>query len=476
MTDYKEQGSGLKYRSLYIGLLYNVLKGLVFAVIVWLVIMTTSYYVIGVHFTTSEMKAERRAEYLKDLQRFVMNRQIGEENAEDIAEWVRENPYVYLIVYYDSATKRSDDGEAKEESNSPEINNKPGELMGSRIDETLDRNQLVADATAGGYHRIVLADGGSVTVAIAEYTENLYYTTFNIISIAAAGLIFTLSLVGYIRVVIERIKRFESDVTIVSEIDMSYEIVSEGADEIANLSGKVEQMRQSMLHHIKSEQEARETNAELIASISHDIRTPLTVLMGYIEMMKEHGGSDEVMESYISATESTALRLKQLADDMFRYSLAYGGVGDSVRLEEYDAKTLIEQLFSEHFFLMREMGYDVRVDNIDEKISCGSIVRSDAPNLMRIVENVFSNLRKYADINYPVEFYIRVSEGRLVLECKNRVSSDPAVAESNGIGLKTCVRLATLIAEKFEYLREGDYFICRLIIPIREGGDIEEIV
>ena len=89
MTDYKEQGSGLKYRSLYIGLLYNVLKGLVFAVIVWLVIMTTSYYVIGVHFTTSEMKAERRAEYLKDLQRFVMNRQIGEENAEDIAEWVR---------------------------------------------------------------------------------------------------------------------------------------------------------------------------------------------------------------------------------------------------------------------------------------------------------------------------------------------------------------------------------------------------
>ncbi len=464
MTDYKERGSGLKYRSLYIGLLYSLAEGLLFAILGWLLIMLVSYYVIGVYYAKPEVKAERREEYLGELQQFVTSNQIGEENAEEIAEWVRENHYVYLIVYYDSATESSPN------ASSPEVNNKPGELMGSRIDETLDRNQLVADATAGGNHKIDLDGGGSVTVAIAEYTENLYYASFNLISIAAAGLIFILSLVRYIRVIIERIKRFESDVTIVSEIDMGYEIVSEGADEIANLSGKVEQMRQSMLHHIKSEQEARETNAELIASISHDIRTPLTVLMGYIEMMKEHGGDDEVMESYISATESTALRLKQLADNMFKYSLAFGDTEKSVSLEEYDAKTLIEQLFSEHFLLMREMGYDIQADNIDEKIGDGSVIRSDAPNLMRIVDNVFSNLRKYADVNKPITFTVNVADGRLILECRNAIRTDTEGAESNGIGLKTCVRLASLVAEKFEYFREGDYFLCRMTIAIRDGA------
>ena len=472
MTDYKEREGELKYRSLYIGLLYNVVKGLVFAVVIWLVIMLLSYYVIGVYFTTPDMKAERRKEYLKDLQGFVISNAIGEENAEEIAEWVRENPYVYLIVYYGRTSwrngKLSPDGEVNEGNVSDDnTGNKPGELMGSRIDETLDRDQLVADATAGGYYRIELFDGGNVTVAIAEYTENLYYVTFNIISIAMAGLVFTLSLVRYIRVIIERIKRFESDVTIVSEIDMNYEIVSEGADEITNLSGKVEQMRQSMLHHIQSEKEARAMNAELIASISHDIRTPLTVLMGYIEMMKEHGG-DEVMESYVSATESTAMRLKQLADDMFRYSLAYGGVEDSVKLEEYDARTLIEQLFSEHFLLMREMGYDVQVDPIDDKVEEGSIIRSDAPHLMRIVDNVFSNLRKYADINKPIYFSVEMLDSKLVLECKNTIRTDTEGAESNGIGLKTCKKLASLVAESFEYYTEGDSFICRLVIPIRE--------
>ena len=193
--------------------------------------------------------------------------------------------------------------------------------------------------------------------------------------------------------------------------------------------------------------------------------------MGYIEMMKAHEGCDEVMESYILATESTALRLKQLADNMFRYSLAFGGTEDSVKLEEYDALTLFEQMFSEHFLLMREMGYDIRVKSLGDAIKPGSTVRTDAPNMMRIVDNVFSNLRKYADLNEPITFAASVNEGKLVLEFKNKVRTDTDGAESNGIGLKTCVRLASLIAERFEYSREGDYFLCRLVMPIREADE-----
>ena len=455
MTEYKEHNGGPAYRSLYIGLLYTVLRGILFAVTIWLVIMMVSYYVIGVYYTTPDMKRERRARYFDDLQRFVTENEISVETASEISEWVRDNPYVYLLVYY--------------ETNPTDENNRMGELVGAQIDDTLSREELVAEANEGGHRRIRFSSRGGITVAIAEYTENLYYSSFNYISLAMAGLIFVLSLVRYIGVIIERIKRFESDVTIVSEIDMNYEIISEGTDEIATLSGKVEQMRQSMLQHIRNEQEARETNAELIASISHDIRTPLTVLMGYIEMMKERGGQDETMDGYVAATESTALRLKQLSDDMFKYSLAFGDAEKSVKLEEYDARTLIDQLFSEHFFLMREMGYDLRVDNINESVAVGSVIRSDAPILMRIIDNVFSNLRKYADPSEPIIFTVGVDGGILQLECRNKIRTNTEGAESNGIGLKTCVRLASLVAKKFEYFREDDSFICRLTIAIRNG-------
>ena len=274
--------------------------------------------------------------------------------------------------------------------------------------------------------------------------------------------------IRYTRELIDRIKRFESDVTIVAEIDMGYEIVSEGADEISVLTDKVEQMRRRMLEHIRSEQEAHETNAALIASISHDIRTPLTVLMGYLEMMRAQGTTDEVMESYISATESTAQRLKQLSDDMFKYSLAFGDTESSVKLDEYDAATLMEQLLSEHLFLMREMGYDIRLSLAGEQLRAGSLMRTDPPNLMRIIDNVFSNLRKYADISQPILLSYGVSGARLMLECRNTIRKDTAETESHGIGLKTCKRLASLIAEKFEYAVEGDSFVCRLYVPLTE--------
>lgn len=468
MTDFKERKKGIRYKSLYFGLFANIAKGILLALLVFTVIFIPSRYIIRNQYVTGDMQRVRRATYLSNLQDYVVDNDITENNLDKIADWIRGNPYVYLVVYKNIRVEPM--GYADGANFVPNPKNEFREYMGSRIDESMDRETLFSDATANGFYRITVSDG-TLTVAMAEYTENLYYGMFSIISIVASALTFVFSLVGYIRVLIDRIKRFAGDVTIVSDIDMNYEIISEGADEISTLSGNVEQMRQKMLDHIKSEQEAREANTELITSISHDIRTPLTVLMGYIEMMKEHSPDDEVMQGYISATENTAMRLKHLSDDMFKYSLAFGETQKSVKLDEYDAMTLIEQLLFEHFLLMREKGYDIRYEQSGESIKPGSTIRTDADNLMRIVDNIFSNLRKYAAPAEPIVFTHGVEGGRFTLECRNKIRRDTEEAESNGIGLKTCVRLASLVAKKFEYGREGDDFFCRLIIDIREAQD-----
>ena len=173
------------------------------------------------------------------------------------------------------------------------------------------------------------------------------------------------------------------------------------------------------------------------------------------------------MQSYISATESTALRLKQLSDDMFKYSLAFGDTKKSVKLENYDFITLTEQLFSEHFLLMNENGYDIRATHSGEEIVEGTTVYTDAPNLMRIVDNVFSNLRKYADPSYPITFDMNLKGDVMTLECRNKILKDTEGAESNGIGLKTCVRLGSLVGKKFEYKNDGEFFACRLVLEVK---------
>ena len=469
MTEYKE-GGVTKQKSLYLGLFYTIVIGILLAVAVLYSIRLPATQIINRYYVTDEMSSNRREAYLEDLQSYVTENKIDHKNTAMIAQWVRDNPYVYLLVYetYEETDPKASLVRATLSNRVyPGARDKLSELPGSRIDESIPRETLISEATSYGYYKIKLLDG-DIIVAITEYTQNLYLSVFSLISFFAAGLTFILVLVRYIRVIIERIKRFESDVTIVSELDMSYEIVSEGSDEISKLSKNVETMRRTMLDHIKNEHEAREANTELITSISHDIRTPLTVLMGYIEMMKERGADDDVMKSYIEATENTAMLLKQLSDDMLKYSLAFGETERSVRMEEYDAATLMEQLFSEHILLLREKGYDIHTESVGE-IPEGSSLRTDAQNLMRIVDNVFSNISKYADPDYPIYITPSTRHEFVTVEVKNRIRKNPEGAESNGIGLKTCTRLASLVAKRFEYEKGEDEFTCRLVLKLLNG-------
>nr|MBE6545712.1 hypothetical protein [Oscillospiraceae bacterium] len=123
---------------------------------------------------------------------------------------------------------------------------------------------------------------------------------------------------------------------------------------------------------------------------------------------------------------------------------------------------------------MSENGYELLLETVGSDIKEGSRVLTDPTNLMRIIDNVFSNMSKYADKAYPVTLTKGVVGSKLILESKNKIRRDTEGAESNGIGLKTCVRLGSLIAERFEYENDGEFFTCRLVLDIKETEDPEE--
>ena len=301
-----------------------------------------------------------------------------------------------------------------------------------------------------------------------------YHGIINALAMILAAVVLAAVLVNYFRIIVRRIKRVGSDVTIVSHVDINYEIKSEGNDEIAALAHDVEMMRQKLLLNVSSAEEASTANTELITALSHDIRTPLTILLGYLEMMKNHEGCDEEMADYIEASESTAMRLKRLSDDMLKYSLAFGDAPGGVTLEEYDALTLIEQILSEHIYLLRDSGYQVKVEFAAAAMPEGTMVRTDAEKLMRIIDNIFSNLRKYADKSEPVVISTSFNESKMAIQAKNKIATYHDEAESNGIGLKSCVRLAKMVADKFEYSSENDVFTATLTLNIEMPGERNE--
>jgi signal transduction histidine kinase len=191
------------------------------------------------------------------------------------------------------------------------------------------------------------------------------------------------------------------------------------------------------------------------------------VLMGYVDIMKSDLPPEE-MKEYILASEKTVQRLKQLSDDMFKYFRAFGKGAEGITMEEYDAATLFEQLLAEHVLLLTESGYNVSY-KIDELLEGKSIVRTDAPHMMRIVDNIFSNLYKYADIDSEVLITGRREDDLAIFEFKNTVSRSKG-AESSKVGLKTCKRLASYILNSFEWGEENGVFTLTMSLKLYEEG------
>lgn len=432
-------------------------------------------------YLSEENKQTRELSYVEDLQNYIKENGIESTDAKLFSEWVKMQKYVYLMIYKDDELFFSSDMEIEDES--PGKDEKPDkptdgtdggeETDGKQEAPSTPGNGITVDmptyeelkeyAAKNDLHPINVGDG-VLFASIADFTEYLYYDVSNILSLVAAMVGFALVFIIFFSKILGRVTRLAADVNRVAEGDMTYSIRSRGNDEISRLSSQVENMRSSILENLEREREVRAANEELITSMSHDIRTPLTVLLGYIDVMKMHP-HDEAMGDYIKATEATALRLKKLSDDMFGYFLVFGDRAIEANIQDYDGETLLSQMLDEHVLLLRENGYTVSCTE-REGIE-GICIMTDAPKAMRLIDNIFSNLHKYSDPERPITVGVGVEGERLLLTVENRIAKYSRTAESNGIGLKTCVKLAELLDIGFSYEKSADSFKCVIAFPTK---------
>jgi len=467
-----------RFSSLYVGLVLNILLGIIVGVTVYALMQLVSDSYIRLNYASEARREEREVQELSELQKFITDGKLEAQDVIKVAEWASEKRYLYLMLYEgDRLVYTSDLGVIPTEGTIPESSDtvvNSGLTVDHPTNATLRRY-------ASQSERVGLQFGESTLYAsVYDYSEYMQYDVMNILSMVFAFVSLAFIIINYFRRIVKRIRRLEAEVTIVTHSSMEHKIISKGYDEIGRLADNIENMRKAILENLNREREARDANTELVTAMSHDIRTPLTVLLGYLEMMKGEVEEYPLLKEYAETSERTALRLKQLSDDMFKYSLAFGNSLDNLILEPYDAGMLFEQMLAEHVFLLSENGYNVEVSYKLDALPPGTVVITEPQNLMRIFDNVFSNVRKYADIEKPVCINARAVDGeRIIFECINTVRTDEFKAESNKIGLKTCARLAEKIAERFEYGVFGEQFAARLymktevILPdgAREGDE-----
>ena len=479
------------YASLRLTMLSNLLLAIGIAIALFLVSnILLDRYVEDVYL--ADDKREERIDYLvEDLKAHITENELTHADVDMISEWTKEHKYLYMLIYQGDSDKplyetgknyentsgigenkeNADDGTGNSvDNNTGTTDNNEQETSGKYLSEGITvrvptRDELLEEAIKTEAHIIDTKDG-KLRVLMVDYSEYLYYDIFNIISLALAFIGFLTIMWIYFFDITKRIAGLGREVTAIADGDVNYPITAAGDDEITRLCSDVEYMRISMLENLEKEHAALESNRELITAMSHDIRTPLTVLLGYLDIMKSNA-VDADMQQYIEASERTALRLKKMSDDMFGYFLVYGG-GIEVEIDECEARTLIDQMLSGHVFLLREQGYNIEFnfESEDNDFLENVIVVTDPPQLMRIVENLFSNIIKYADKEKPVTIYVDSDIDEMTIKVSNFISSTHDEAQKNGIGLRSCMKLANAMDIRFSTEEEDGVFTSLMYIPI----------
>ena len=253
--------------------------------------------------------------------------------------------------------------------------------------------------------------------------------------------------------------------------DIHHKLQLIGEDNFTTLADNINNIRDGLDKAIDSQLRSERMKSELITNVSHDLKTPLTSIINYIELIKkEENITPEYLKDYVNVLDSKSKRLKVLIEDLFEASKASSG-NIELNMEKIDIIQLLRQSIGELEEKLSEANLDLKINVPEDKI----YVRADGRRLYRVLENLLSNISKYSLPNTRVYIDITEVEGRVKLIMKNissyelnfdpeeimerfKRADDSRNTEGSGLGLAIARDLIKLQGGEFAIDIDGDLF------------------
>ncbi|MDO4482346.1 MAG: HAMP domain-containing sensor histidine kinase [Bacillota bacterium] len=462
MTEHKK-----RFVSLNLKMVAAVLAGMILACITYAACLWFTGFVTEIKYTGEEAVEKNVGEAYDSLREYINTNHVKGTDNDKLSEWLKEQGDTYLFVYdnynnYFEAGWWNDYLSEEEDYLEGEAESMPGDYDEEM--EPVTRDNFKEDVK----NRIIGFEDREYYVFIDTYKEKKWQDVMGIASIVISFAVLFVTVLLCHRRMIRRIAYLSSQVQQVSDGKLDYMIRAVHNDEIGLLAESVDNMRTSIIRKHQSEKEAWNANTELITAMSHDIRTPLTSMIGYLDIIesREYENSEQ-LERYISSCREKAFQLKDLSDKLFQYFLVYGNKETDINPEKYDAGILFQQILTEHCAELPEHGF---VTEIRYEIPERSIV-ADITGLRRLFDNIFSNVMKYADREETVRIYAELKEGEVCIRVINKILRDKDQAESTRIGLKTCAKICSDMKGRFSYEEQGDIFVAEVRFPVSEASE-----
>ncbi|MFB6649694.1 sensor histidine kinase [Bacillus toyonensis] len=251
------------------------------------------------------------------------------------------------------------------------------------------------------------------------YLSLLFLFTFAIFNFIIIFLILVRKKIVYLKLISENVNDIANG-------KLGLTIGIEGKDELTQLAQNINYMSKELEHTFEQERRLERTKNELITNVSHDLRTPLTSVIGYIDLLKRgQYNSKTQLQEYLETTYSKSQRLKYLIDELFEYT-RLSGIDANLNFNEVDLSGLLEQIVGEYIPIFEKESLNVQKSITEETIP----IFMDVEKMVRVYENLFMNAIKYSMKPSELSVCLELIDNKAILKVSNKVEKPP-VSDSN---------------------------------------------
>jgi len=394
-------------------------------------------------FSRTEVQQKATQKQVQELQEYVTENHIASTDVKKITDWSHKQRYILLELYHDNRLIYS--------SFAP----KDGVLSFSMKDGTVDEAAGVPEERTKFYdwrpcYTVNFADG--------EVEALLYYNGFTTYYSNGCEILLALCILWWFpgfflfnsRKLVRYIVQLSEEIQAMEGGDLEHPITIRGSDELTTLASCLDSMRVTLRQQQEEEAQASAKVKNLITEMSHDLRTPLTTLLLYTEILRYHKYDTPEQEAdYLTKIDTKARQIKQLSDNLFEYALV---TRDTVAVLDPPAhfSEIFEEPLTELVETLQQRNFACALELGEEDV----LLSVNSQYVRRILDNITSNLLKYADPKNDV--IVRFVQGNETagLCFENRVLPIPASAESTKVGLPS-----------IETMMEKMHGVCRVERP-----------
>lgn len=305
---------------------------------------------------------------------------------------------------------------------------------------------------------------------LMDYGEGFFVFVLGVVWFVIAAA-FLVNRIGGFEQIVEGLKRLRGG-------ELTYKLEGLPAGVLSNMADDINSLGDGMQAAVQTEIRAERMKSELITNVSHDLKTPLTSILNYSDLLcQEHLTPDEAND-YAKIIYQKGMRLKNLTSDLFDISKVQSGV-EQVTQERLDACTLVRQALGEQDQALAGGEFVLKVSMPEHEVS----ILADGKKMSRVLENLIGNCIKYAMKGTRVFVSVRQTEEAAVIEIKNTanyamdfdsseiterfVRGDAARStEGSGLGLAIAKSYVTACGGSLKVDVDGDLFKVLIHFPL----------